>query len=509
MIEKNLQKKGIDQRFAISIMLCIAVLFCLNLVLHLKYFEGDRVLYLDELTGYIETYANNEKTMIEKLFGSEVIRPVPHFIVYLLFQCCRNNYNLFNWVLLGNHFLLSVFVFGFAYDIQNKENSKYLRMLIGFGCGIMYMFSRFMQCQIFSNLGIMEGIAHFASLACVFMLIRYLRKPDLRSYAFAIVWWLVALYSHERFISLFVPILLAAFLVREKISRIAVLVILLVFYLGQRICILEDVFRGTSGTSIAGTFSIKSSMINCFRQIAYLLGFNAGPAVRNGVCYKDVPVMVNVFIVIFDISMLFILFFFIESLLNASVDKKSGQLKEFIMISSSIGACIFCSSITIEIAVRFLYVSFSLMLILLADILSFIYLENRSFCRRIVYISCFCSMILFSSIYEMYYRRQIVNVGFYKHKVFTESLYEITVQRYGQALEHMELIIVGDCLNWSIENYKCFFVPYMQTENMDIKIYHSMEEVRTAEPAYDHAVIITADTKSKKCIEIDPVSLGY
>lgn len=493
----------IDEGFVVSILLCVIVLFCLNLVLHLRYFEGDRVLYLDELTGYIENYANSEKTIFEKLFGSEVIRPIPHFITYLLFCCCGNNYNLFNWVLLGNHFLLSVLVFGFAYDIQDRRNGRYFRVLISLGCGIMYLFSRFMQCQIFSNLGIMEGTAHFASLMCVLMLIRDLRRPDSRSYVLAIVWWLIALYSHERFLGLLIPILAAAFLVREKVMRLIVPVMILVLYWIQRIFILNDAFRGTSGTSISSTFSIKGFMINCLKQAAYLLGFNAGPAVRNGICYKDVPVVINIFIVIFDIGLFFILFFFVKSIFKASADKRCRLIKECLLIVSAIGSCILCSGTTIDIAVRFVYVPYSLMLVLIADMFSFICAENRLLYKRIVYAVCFCSMILFSSLYEVYYRSQIVNVGFYKYKVFTESLYEITVQRYGRMLEHMDLLIVGNYLNWSMEDYERFFIPYIQTDHMDIKIYSTMEELQYTDAEFENAVVILADAESRKCIEIN------
>lgn len=494
-----------DRKIKIMVFIFLGGLFLINLLLNYQYLAGDRVLYLDELDGYINNYHNTSKSIWEKVMGNEVLRPIPRLLLVIIYQLIGKNFTIFSWILLGNNFLLSVIVFCAVYYIQVENNDSVTKLLLSGIGGVMYLLSRFMQCQIFSVLGIMEGLSLGSVLLMSMMLIAYIRTDKIKYFSFSCIFWVISLYCHERYFGL-LAILVLVCLYKWKQRKLPIMAPLFigVLYWLQRTLTLTDSLRGTGKVSITDSFSIAKFFKLVFSQIAYIMGINAGPEARNGVNFREVPAGINLFIGGYIICILAIFILFVYMVVTKKDYQKNELLVESVLLIFTIGCCIAQSSVTTDVAVRFVYVSYSLFLILILRMIS--YLLEKYGKAALVWGIAVC-MVCSAVVFEVYYRSQIVNVGFYKYKVFSESLYDITIKRYGKEFAESDVVVVNNHWNWSEENWKEFFEPYIETDDMNVVFYQSMQELMASGMNTEGWMIIIEDEKSYMCYEISKEAL--
>lgn len=470
-----MNKKNVYKNYKYLLILSLILLFCVNWIYNAHYFHSPRVLYSDELDGYLKLVTDNNTSLWDKIWGNEVIRPIPRLINILVFYFCGDNYTAINWILLLNNFLISMIVFFVSFSLQIKKNYS-INIIIALCTATLYTVSEFMQCQIFSILGIMEGLAQACTLLVLFFCIRYIQSQTLLYYRIAILFWGIALFTHERYISLVGVLICTEFLtnteLRVKIKKSVVVLLLVFSYLVLRIAVLQgNTLRGTDGNNIGEIFSPYIILKLCVKQIAYILGINAGPPDRNGINFRDVPHGINFFIIISIIIVGYLLICGIKSL-HKFWNVNSTYIKTIAISIVTIGCCILASSTTGEIALRFVYVSFSIFIILLSYILSIMLSfehynrSNHLYFLGICYV--FCMIIIHS-----YYRTQIDKVLFYNQEMLAESLYDVTVDNYGKELPTKKIIIIENSKYLNVSKCKNFLTPYYGKENWDIVLVDS------------------------------------
>ncbi len=455
----------------------ISVLFLMNWVYHAKYMHNPRVLYSDELEGFSTLVLNHDTTLLQKIFGTEVIRPIPRSIYLILFQIGKTfeNYSLINYVLLFANFGVAVVVYRITYALAETENDK-IRYLLGLGTGILYTVSRFMQCQIFSILGIMEDIAQAAVLLMFYEMVQYIKKSDEKAFWKVLIFWILAFLSHERYFVLILAIDLVVLIKKEKmakkISGLAVTTVIASVYLCCRIKILgNNMLRGTGASNVSETFSIGTFVKSMLKQVAYILGINTQEATRSGINYRDVPGAVNIVIVVG----IFFTFYLLVNYLICRWRKK--DIAVIIIGGSVMMCCIAASSVTTAVALRFVYVSYSLWLILMAYMVSCILNSTadikRFWVRNIAICYFFSAFIL-----DNYYGTTIKNLGLMTEKNMCESLYNVTIGYYKEQMKNASLIVIVQRPDITEEWYTNHLIPYMSMDNVTVKVVHTVEEAK-------------------------------
>ncbi len=151
---------------------------------------------------------------------------------------------------------------------------------VGFGCGLMYLVSRFSYYQIGQVLGMMETLALWLAILILWELLLYLngRGTD-RRFCLTCLLYVCICFVHERYMVLF-PLLLLGLAAKRRRSWLPWLAAAASFLLVQGIRVLtigSHMPAGSGRTIVAETFTIRSAHLIGLDQLAFLLGGGAGP----------------------------------------------------------------------------------------------------------------------------------------------------------------------------------------------------------------------------------------
>lgn len=483
----------------------IFILFLLNWVYNEHFFHNPRVLYSDELNGFLTLIENKSISLIEKIFGEEVIRPIPRLLYIICFQIGKKigNYSFINYILLFGNFSISLLVYFVTYALV--ESNKYInRYIFGLITGTLYILSRFMSCQIFTILGIMEGLAHISVVFMFYIMANSLKNAK-ESYGKVLIFWLIAFLCHERYFLLFLAIsfyiLVSSWKTfKEKIKDLCMLYIICLIYFVLRLVLLgQNTFRGTASSNIKDTFSVVKFFRFILMQIAYILGISPQEQTRSGINFRDVPIGINILI---GISILCILFLIINFGGMVYKRKEYEKLKIVLLAAVIISCCIISSSVTTVVALRFVYVSYSIWLIIIAYISSYIFARIKEKIG-VLFLIIFCMYFVSTFGFENFYRTTLKNWGVMQEKRLNETLYDTTIGMYGKQLENASLLVVVMRPEATSDWYYQHFEPYIDTENLTINVVYSFLDAKQFLNISD--VIIYEDTDRSCYIDISDI----
>ena len=399
-IRKNLGR-GADVLFVLAL---AAFAFWVNRGIHI---DG---LYMDDL--YMWS-CYGEQNLMEFAFPigtSTRFRPVYWLATYLQMAIIGNHVNWF----VPFNILCNCAVAVLLYDIGKRVSGC---RVLSFGAGLCYLASRFAYYQIGQALGLMETMALFLALCILYLLYRYLHfteageaaanvkasagnaKPgagqrlhrvrqwfvwmkNSRSGGFylALVLYFLLVFVHERFLSL-LPLFYFVLLCRVLQCRrgekrtylrqtlrlwIAPAVLLLVIILIRQLCIGTALPAGTGGTEVTDTFSLRQAIGFAWSQVLYIFGVNAGPEHLNGLPWEQTPVLVKAYIKISVIALGVICAMYGLVMLLMMGSKEQADRRAFwesfctaLLFLGFIAMCIGCSSVTIRVEMRWVYVSYA------------------------------------------------------------------------------------------------------------------------------------------------------
>ncbi len=370
--------------------------------------------------------------------------------------------------IIGNH--IDRFVaFNIIVNIFVAAELFYMARYLASGCrlsgmitAICYLSSRFAYYQIGQALGLMETMALAMSIAVMFLLIKALRDNACgSSYYAALIIYFLLVFVHERYISLLPLFYLALFGIiirnrinKEKLSRnaaktaaewISPLAVLVLIIAIRTYAIGKALPAGTGGTEVTDTFSIAQSIRFCFDQVLYILGVNAGPEYLCGLPWEETPWQIKrmtKFGILF-IGLLSIIFagLIIYEIIKSAKDKDkkaSGLLCDNITVSimfcAFIALCIGCSSVTIRLEMRWIYVSYAAALLFASYMIGHIKDSFGSSRREIV---LYAAAVLFTAYAftavttNIFYRGYFDRIYFWADQERMNSLAEETVEKYG------------------------------------------------------------------------------
>ena len=181
--------------------------------------------------------------------------------------------------------------------------------------------------------------------------------------------------------------------------------------------------KGTGGTEVHEGFSLAKAFSHAFSQVFYIFGIQAGPDYLAGIPWEEVGrkhrYVIYASIAVLALSILFALLFAI---------RKGKLKKEFfgknILFLCFIALCIGCSSITIRVEMRWVYVSFA------AALLYFAYLLGNTGMPIPTFFALLFVCLRFPA--EMKYRESFPRIYFWEDQERMNSLAEQTIGKYGR-----------------------------------------------------------------------------
>lgn len=181
--------------------------------------------------------------------------------------------------------------------------------------------------------------------------------------------------------------------------------------------------KGTGGTEVQDGFSLTKALSHAFSQVFYIFGIQAGPDYLAGIPWEEVGrkhrYVIYASIAVLAFSILLALLFAI---------RKGKLKKEFfgknILFLCFIALCIGCSSITIRVEMRWVYVSFA------AALLYFAYLLGNTGMPIPTFFALLFVCLRFPA--EVKYRESFPRIYFWEDQDRMNSLAEQTIGKYGR-----------------------------------------------------------------------------
>lgn len=360
---------------------------------------------------------------------------------------------------------------------------------VGFLCGVMYLMSRMAYYQIGQVLGLMETMALWMAVLILWNLYLFLNEnaggrssspapgdggehtpspasaTGARRFYAACVLYFGVCFVHERYMAL-IPLFFLVLLYKRSRRLWEWLAPSVSFLLVQGIrafTIGSILPAGTGGTQVADTFSVTRSIRFALSQAAYVFGINAGPEHLNGLPWSQSPFLIKALVILADLMVAAIVTAFIVRIFKMKKEERSGRLKNVSLFLGFIVLCIASSSVTIRVEMRWVYVSLTGALLLLA----YMYGVLIGGCKKELYLkrlwpwgAAFACYVLLMLPVELFYRGCYPSLYLWPDQLRYNSLAEETYEKYGSDVLGKTIYIIGDSYEMSDFTARTFFKVY-------------------------------------------------
>lgn len=418
------------------IVISILGLFIINLLVNgpirLKSFA-----FSDDL-GSWEFFNTNGDNFFGFIFntGANKFRPIFLSVFFVLLSLVGNKIWLFGVFNLIFNFLIAVVLF-FLFRKISKN------LIISFCLSTVFILSRFAYYDITQALGVMEAMALLFSIIVIYLLWCYLNTEKIKYFWTSLLMFTLLIFTHERFITILGVYFILFLILGLKKKNILLFLIstfpVVISFILKLFVLQIRALDGTGGTNILQTFSISGFFQTFLSGWFYLFGINAGPTYLNGISSEGVPLNINNLISIGNICLSLIMIIFGLSVFKNKKILFSEYIKNFILFFTFIFVTLIAGSITFRLEMRWLYVPFVGLLFLLAYISKLINKE------RVFVLPFFLIFFIWFSVYtprEIFYRSYYKNLYYWGIQTFGNSLYEATLEKYGDDFWNYKTYIV-------------------------------------------------------------------
>lgn len=429
-------------------------------------------------------------------------------------------YNLVSWIqmkLFGTHIewyvpfniLLNVAI---AYSLYRMSRRFSHSTYVGVLCSVIFLTSRMSYYQIGQILGLMESMALWMALVILYLLFGYLNEEDgkgeKRLYLASVTYVAVCL-VHERYMVL-LPLFF--FVLLFKKARNWKLWAapgggFFMIQLMRFISIGTISPPGTGGTDVVDTMSVSSVLHFVLSQIAYLFGINAGPEHLNGQNFREAPIWVMVLIGVADFMLLLLVAAFFLRLIQKRKNCVR-QLQTAFLFVAFIGACIVCSSVTIRVEMRWVYVSYGAALLFLSWMYGVLVGETAKrgrWMQGIPFLAMFTAYVVLMMPVECYYRSLYPTLYYWYDQEHYNSLASETYGQYGDELFGKTIYIIGDHFEMEEFTEEHFFRVFDKEHRKDcVKIVH-IDDIRDIGLVTDDMLVIQEDPANNRYQDVTHV----
>lgn len=437
--------------------------FYVNRHIHIK------GLYMDDL--YMWS-CYGEQSFWEFAFpfhSSTRFRPVYWVLTYLEMILVRNRPELFVPINILLNVGIAYFIYRFALYLTKKSR------IPGIAAGFLYLISHFSYYQIAQALGLLETMSLFMAILILYLLLRYFREGRTGFFLASAFTYFLLVFSHERYLAL-LPLFYIALVFRwiryrgrknqrSKPSAVLFLLPLLelfVIILLRRIFIGTALPAGTGGTEVTDTFSLPQAIRFSVEQVLYIFGINIGPEYLSGIPWAEVSEQIRTLVYLSWLPLALVVFCFLLGTIQHKEIFRAEFWAENLLFLGFIALCIGCSSVTIRVEMRWVYVSFAGALLYLSYMIGKIgeYFEGRRAVLGILSLLFLLYAGLLSPV-ERYYRSYYPKIYFWENQDRMNSLAEKTIGRYGiEGVLGKQVYILGNSYEMSEFYGKTFFKVY-------------------------------------------------
>lgn len=461
-------------------------------------------LYMDDL---YQWYCYSEEPFLQSIFTFGGSR-------------CRFIYNLAAWIQMAvfgphvnwfvpfNILLNSAIAFTLFQMARRFSRSTYVGVL----CGIIFLMSRMSFYQIGQVLGLMESMALWMAIMILYLLYGYLNERDgkeQRRFYLACVLYVSICFVHERYMVL-LPLFFLVLLFRKskdwKLWAGSIGGFLLVQLV--RFLVIGTVSpAGTGGTDVAETVSVKSVIHFALTQMAYLFGINAGPEHLNGQNFREAPLAIMLLIAMADLMLAIFVVAFLVKLIQCR-KQCVGYLQTVTLFVAFIGACIACSSVTIRVEMRWVYVSYAAALLFLSwmyGVLTSGMVEKGLWMQALPFLAMLTLYVGLMLPVEHYYRGLFPNLYYWTDQERYNSLAEETYGNYGVEIFGKTIYIVGDEFAMSETAEQYFFKVFDKLRRDDCVRIERIRDVREIGLVNDQMLVIQEDPEHNRFQDVTHV----
>ena len=481
---------------ALVLILLTAFAFVINRHMEIK------GLYMDDL---YQWFCFNDNPFIAAVFtsGGTRFRALYNLVAWTEMKLFGTHVN---WYVPFNIVLNSCLAYNLYRMAKRFSHSAYVGIL----CAVMFLMSRMSYYQIGQALGLMETMAMWMALGILYFLLEYLGDEDetsanRRLYLAAVLYFCVCL-VHERYMVL-LPLFYFSLLF--KLSKnwklwAAPTVGFALIQLLRFIFIGTISPPGTGGTDVVDTMSVSSVLHFVLSQIAYIFGINAGPEHLNGQNFREAPLGVTILIALADLMIAVLVLAFVIRVLHKG-KKMVPYLQKTFLFVAFIGACIVCSSVTIRVEMRWVYVSLAAALLFLSWMYGSLteqMAKRGRWVQALPYLSLFTLYVLFMLPVEHYYRGLFPNLYYWADQEHYNALAEETYGQYGVGIFGKTIYIVGDKFEMDDFTQAEFFRVFDRLNREDcVKVVH-IRDLRDIGLITDDMLVIQEDPENNRFQDI-------
>lgn len=453
--------------------------------------------YMDDLYRW---WCYGEQTFLQDVFpvGSVRFRFIYNLVSWLELAFIGPHVN---WVVPINIVINTGIAMTLYLMAKRLSRSAY----VGAVCGLLYLLSRLSYYQIGQLFGLMESMALWLALCILYLLRDYLNAAEAEGkqqfFLASFLYWTVC-FVHERYMVLIPLFFLVLLFRREKDIRLWLASAgSFVAVQGIRLLAIGSLSpAGTGGTTVADTFSAATVMKYALSQVAYIFGINAGPELFNGQNFREAPLWIIGLIAVADLMLMALTAAFLFHMIRRS---KQGirHLQTMLLFVCFIGGCIACSSVTIRVEMRWVYVSYTAALLFMAWMYG-VLTENLKKEGMWVQAAPFLAMITVYAVLmlpvEHYYRSLFPKLYYWTDQERYNSLAEETYGTYGDGIFGKTIYILGRDFEMSEFTQETFFKVFDRLHREDSTRVIHIDDVREIGLVTENMLIIQEDLKQNR-----------
>ena len=450
---KKFFKNLIEYLLVFALLLCICFYINKDIVM--------KALYMDDLYHWSWFRGLNLYEFAFKFYETSRYRPIFEAIQYMMYVIIDTDPSkiiVFNKIYNS---IVALFVYHF---IKRVNAGRIIAILLS----SLYLISHLSYYQIGQGIGNLETTSLFFTLIILFLclklsgvikkkqdngeIVEYDKRNNIVSTILVFIMYILIAFTHERFLGLAVPIVLSIVISKDEdgklinkrkiISFIVLLFEILFICYIRFIAIGKVIPAGTGGTYVEDTFSIAECIKYCFVQVAFIFGINIGAEHLVGIEFanivdKNIKIVTYISICLITLFIVYYLVLKIKNIFfnknNEKIDNSDrfNNMSSDIIFLSTIAMCIGASSVTIRVEMRFVYVSFTIALIYLSYMSSYIVSYFKSVLSKVIVTICIVLIFATRLPIEMTYRSNYDKIYCFMDMKRVNSIYDCTIGKYG------------------------------------------------------------------------------
>jgi len=398
--------------------------------------------------------------------------------------------------------------------LYKKVSEIATNKIVGVIIAAIFSISNLSLYSIVQVEGFMELMCTFLVLMFISSLYDIMHSPQPRKnreFYKAIIILTILIFTHERFVTLTIPLILVLFIDSKLfISGKQFTLFLLLCWLPGIVNFLIKrainipFFMGTGGRAMA--FEPITGIRHIFYHIAYMFGLHPNhSAYLNGITRRYVYSNVNfmIFLSILSVTIMFIVYFYIYTCNKKSSDEVKQSLLFAIVCLVAVGSMIASSSFTIRVEQRWVQAPYLAALFLLSYMvkfnLEFFSLPAKKKNRKVkaragktklntgnatktAIFACLLLYLIATFSYSVFYRRHFENIFFFGWHNNARIIHEEILTQFRDEIPHASTVVIdrhGLFLNeYERYTYALLYLIYGENwRNLCFTAVYSIEDI--------------------------------